>query len=177
MRRKAKMRRTVIAIAMFGIASICMVPKALAQGISPLSQQLSGSWFGELNIPNFPQLRVFMAYSPDGSILATSSNNPDLESHQFGAWVRTGDRLFSLTVVGFLFDGKGNYVGIRKIRATISLTAALNEFQGDGQADILDPAGNVVASIPALTVHGIRITVEPAVSQAASTSLQPAEKR
>jgi hypothetical protein len=171
------MRRTGLAIAVLAIACICMAPGALAQGISPISQQLSGSWIGELNIPNIPQLRVFMVYSADGSILATSSNNPDLESHQFGAWVRTGDRLFSLTVLGFLYDGKGNYVGIRKIRATISLTAALNEFQGDGQADILDPAGNVIASIPTLTVHGIRIVVEPTASQAATASLKAAEKQ
>ena len=72
-----------------------------------MSQQLTGSWIGELNIPEIPQLRVFMVYSADGSILATSSNNPALESHQHGAWVRIGDRQFSLVVLGFIFDAKG----------------------------------------------------------------------
>jgi hypothetical protein len=151
-----------------------MTPAASAQaGINPLAQQLNGSWIGELQLPNFPLLRVFMTYSPDGSILATSSNNSIVESGQFGAWTRTGDRLFSLTVLGFVYDEKGQYQAIRKIRATISLNDALDEFQGDGEADILDPSGNVVASITGLTVKGKRIRVEPAASQSGNVALAP----
>jgi hypothetical protein len=67
-------------------------------------------------------------------------------------------------VLGFVYDQKGNYQAIRKIRATISLTDALDEFNGDGEADILDPSGNVITTITGLTVHGKRIRVEPAAS-------------
>ena len=172
-----QIRRITLAVAQAVFVFAWMAGGASAQtGISPVSQQLTGSWIGELNVPDIPQLRVFMVYSADGSILATSSNNPALESHQYGAWVRIGDRQFSLVVLGFIFDAKGQYTGIRKIRATISLTPALDEFQGDGQADILDPAGNVVASVPTVTVHGKRIVVEAAASQADNPALRPREK-
>jgi hypothetical protein len=96
-----------------------------------------------------------------------------VESGQFGAWARTGDRLFSLTVLGFVYDEKGQYQAIRKIRATISLNEALDEFQGDGEADILDPAGNVIASISGLTVKGKRIRVEAAASQVNNPAIIP----
>ena len=174
-----KLRNLTFAAATVALTFASTAAPASAQtpGISPVSQQLSGSWFGELNIPNIPQLRVFMIYSPDGTITATSSNNPAVESHQYGAWVRVGDRLFSLTVLGFNYDAKGNYIGYRKIRATISLTPDLSEFQGDGEADILDPAGNVLFSVPTLTVHGKRIVVEPAASQANNPGLKPREKQ
>ena len=167
-------RKIALAIAHSALALAWMATGAAAEpGINPLSQQLSGSWFGELNIPNIPQLRVFMVYTPDGSILATSSNSPTAESHQYGAWVRTGDRQFSLTVLGFIYDANGQYVAYRKIRATISLTPTLDEFQGDGQADILDPSGKVIASVPTLTVHGKRILVEATSSHADNPSLKP----
>jgi len=161
-----------LAVAQAVLISTMMSPAASAQtGINPLAQQLNGSWIGELRLPNFPLLRVFMTYSPDGSILATSSNNSIVESGQFGAWTRTGDRLFSLTVLGFVYDEKGQYQAIRKIRATISLNEALDEFQGDGEADILDPGGNVIATISGLTVQGKRIRVEAAASEANNAAL------
>jgi hypothetical protein len=152
-----------VALAVMAVA-MTAPPAAAQTGVIPVGQQLNGSWVGELKIPNFPLLAVFMTYSPDGAILATSSNNSIVESAQFGAWIRTDDRLFSLTVVGFLYDEKGQFQGTRKIRATISLNSALDEFQGDGEADILDPAGNVVASVSGLTVQGKRIRVESARS-------------
>jgi hypothetical protein len=157
-----------------------MAPAALsAQGLNPQGQQLNGSWIGELNIPGFPQLKVFMTYTPDGSILATSSNNSIAESTQFGAWVRTGDRLFSLVVLGFVYDEKGNYQGSRKIRATITLSEKFDEFSGDGEADILAPDGTVVASVPTLAVHGKRILVEATQQQKHNdaTQVRPPEGR
>jgi len=167
-----RLRNVKLAFALAGLTLTMMAPAASAQtGINPLAQQLNGSWIGELKLPNFPALRVFMSYSPDGGILATSSNNSIVESGQFGAWTRTGDRLFSLTVLGFVYDEKGQYQAIRKIRATISLNEALDEFQGDGEADILDPGGNVIASISGLTVRGKRIRVEAAASQANNPAL------
>jgi len=167
-----RLRNVKLAFALAGLTLTMMAPAASAQtGINPLAQQLNGSWIGELKLPNFPLLRVFMTYSPDGGILATSSNNSIAETGQFGAWTRTGDRLFSLTVLGFVFDEKGQYQAIRKIRATISLNDALDEFHGDGEADILDPNGNVIASISGLTVRGKRIRVEAAASQVNNTAL------
>jgi hypothetical protein len=168
-----QLRNVTLAVAQVAMALAISTPAATPQtGINPLGQQLGGSWIGELNLPNIPVLRVFMTYTPDGSILATSSNNSIVESGQFGAWIRTGDKLFSLTVLGFVYDEKGQYQAIRKIRATISLNDALDEFNGDGEADILDPAGNVVATVSGLTVHGKRIRVEPAASKVANSALK-----
>jgi hypothetical protein len=39
-------------------------------------------------------------------------------------------------------------------------------------ADKLDPAGNVVATVSGLTVHGKRILVEAAASKAADSALK-----
>ena len=167
-----KLRNVKMALALVGLTLTMMAPAASAQtGINPLAQQLNGSWIGELQLPNFPLLRVFMSYSPDGGILATSSNNSIAEGGQFGAWTRISDHLFSLTVLGFVYDEKGQYQAIRKIRATISLSDSLDEFSGDGEADIFDPAGNVVATISGLTVRGKRIRVEPAASHASDSAL------
>jgi len=167
-----RLRNLKLALALTGLTLIMMAPAASAQtGINPLAQQLNGAWVGELQLPNFPLLRVFMSYSPDGGILATSSNNSIVEGAQFGAWIRISDRLFALTVLGFVYDEKGQYQAIRKIRATISLSDSLDEFSGDGEADILDPTGNVVATITGLTVKGKRIRVEPAASHASNNAL------
>src|SRR5258705_10290801 len=108
-----RLRHVKLGLALAGLTLTMMTSTASAQtGINPFSQQLNGSWIGEFKLPNFPALRVFMSYSGDGGILATSSNNSIVESGQFGAWVRTGDRLFSLTVLGFVYDEKGQYQAI-----------------------------------------------------------------
>src|SRR4051794_20410312 len=136
-----RLRNVKLALAPAGLTLAMMTPTASAQtGINPLAQQLNGAWIDELQLPNFPLLRVFMSYSPDGGILATSSNNSIAEDGQFGAWTRIGDRLFSLTVLGFVYDEKGQYQAIRKIRATITLSDSLEGFEGDGEADIIDPS-------------------------------------
>src|SRR5258705_11297830 len=105
-RRDTQMRlqNVKLAFALAGMTLTMMAPAVSAQtGINPLAQQLNGSWIGELKLPNIPTLRVFMTYSPDGGILATSSNNSIVESGQFGAWTRVGDRLVSLIGLGFVF--------------------------------------------------------------------------
>jgi hypothetical protein len=86
--------------------------------------------------------------------------------------VRTGDKSFSLSVLGFVYDEKGNYLGSRRIGATISLNDTLDQFKGDGEAAILDPAGSVVAFVPTLTVQGKRFTVETAACHELNPALR-----
>lgn len=130
------------------------------------AKQLSGTWAMTIILTNgLPQLPPpfpgFNTYTPDGGLLATFVPSPGtIQYPGQGEWVRTGNREFALSFVGFRFDEKGNFQGTMKIRETFTLDEALNESTGQFKWEIAIPTGQVVASGEG-TTRGRRIGVEP----------------
>ncbi len=135
-------------------------------------QHLEGSWMfaaisagGQAGPPRF-----LVTFTRDGLVIRTAplqqAAPPALGvarmfiSTTHGEWMRTGDREFAVTVVGFAFDETGNFLATQRIRATIRLDETLNTFTALSNVQFVTSDGSVIdgGTVP---VQGTRIRVEP----------------
>lgn len=142
-----------------------------SQQVSEAGQHLEGTWIVTVTpmlppgSPPVPPFTTLSTFTPDGSVVGSGPGiRPPLgslfASAQHGEWIRIGDREFAVTFIELEFDGMGNFKGIAKIRGTVTLDEALNEYSGPFMAEFLDPAGNVRGSGRS-AVTARRIDVEP----------------
>jgi hypothetical protein len=74
--------------------------------------------------------------------------------------VRTGNREFGRTFVLLRFDDKGASVGMSKVRASLRLNEASDEWVGTATVEVFDTTGKLVSSTSGATDQGKRIRVE-----------------
>ena len=116
---------------------------------------ITGTWMTTVTLSDAPPQvdQTFLALDTflcDGPLLVSSSaSNPSGRGLAHGEWIRTGNHHFASTFVWFRFDPSGKFVGMQRVRRTIELAANGDTFQSADVIEILDPAGNVVA-----TFHG-----------------------
>jgi hypothetical protein len=118
-------------------------------------QHLNGTWMSAVTLTDAPPVvqssfTALDTFLPGGGLLVSSSvDNPSVRSLAHGTWTRTGDRTFSSTFTWFRFDPTGKYVGLQRVRRTMTVSADLASFSASDVIEILSPAGAVLA-----TIHG-----------------------
>jgi len=135
-------------------------------------RELVGSWMvagTPTGAPSGGPPRLLVSFSADGIALRTAplqqaapptmGGGKMLISTTHGAWIRTGDREFGLTFIGFAFDDAGQFLATQRIRVAVRIDEASTSFSGPFKTDFIGADGAVIAS-GAGTVDGTRITVE-----------------
>jgi len=82
-------------------------------------------------------------------LVSSSVDGPTLRGLAHGTWTRTGDRKFASSFTWFRFDPTGKFVGLQRVRRTMSVSANLKSFSSTDVIEIISPTGTVVA-----TIHG-----------------------
>jgi len=145
-------------------------------------EELEGSWLFTITIPNVPAgfpntFRSLITFIPGGSLinLAWSPTLPILISKSpwigHGAWARTGDNEFGLTVIYPRFDASGAFIGSGKGRGNLLVSEGASEASGTFAVDLYDANGNLFVSGGG-SVQATRIVVEPVGTR--SEGLNPA---
>jgi hypothetical protein len=140
------------------------------------AQRLEGTWRFTVEVTGLPagfalDYTSLITFVPGGGLIQTAWIPPGTGGLAgvagvspwigHGEWVRTGSRRFTLTVLIPRFDGKGNFVGLGKTRASITLATSNQSATGLYEADLLDANENVLITGFGGTVSGTRIEVEP----------------
>jgi hypothetical protein len=142
------------------VIALAVVPGVrLDPGVaSAQGQQLEGSWIVTLIQAGQPSRTALHTYTADGGVLVSSPNRQVSLGH--GVWVRTGNREFGRTFVLLRFDDKGASVGMSKVRASLRLNEASDEWVGTATVEVFDTTGKLVSSTSGATDQGKRIRVE-----------------
>ena len=152
------------------LGSITLVALLLA-GAAPASastgsrQRLDGTWLvsitGGTGTPILPDwYRARVTFTPSGGVVATITDGQVSTGH--GAWTRTGDRTFAVTIVLNQLSA-GSFLGTVTARATIALNEAGDEFTGDPyEFEFADQDGVPTGFSGVGVAHGSRVTVAPA---------------
>jgi hypothetical protein len=166
--------RTVAAAAALALALVVASGSAAStahrgakQPKAATGQQLSGTWLTTITLQNPPPgvAPIFTAldtFLPSGELLVSSSQAmPAQRTLAHGGWVRTGNRRFSSSFTWFRFDATGAFVGMQRVRRTMTLAPSGTTFDAIDVVEILTPAGAVVATIQG-TEAGSRLPVNGA---------------
>lgn len=137
----------VMALAASAIATGANAKKA------PLPQ-LSGSWITSISLTNPPPgvdatFQALDTFAPGGAILVSSSqSHPTARSLAHGNCAHARGDTFACTFVWFRFDPiTGSYIGMQRVRRTMTLSSDQKSFQATDTIDVLAPDGTVVASL------------------------------
>jgi hypothetical protein len=127
---------------------------AMAQG-----PQIEGAWVVTIAAPGQPATTALHTYTPDGGVLVSSPTAQRSTGH--GAWVRTGPREFGRTWLQLRFDERGAFAGTVKVRSTIRLNEAQDEWVGLRlTSDLFDAAGKHLSTVTGAVDRGKRIRVD-----------------
>ena len=142
---------------MLGAGIAAGSPAAGAQA----GRSLEGSWITDVTVAETGERVVgLFTYTGDGGMVSTNTTHPRW-GPAHGAWVRTGDREFAITFQRLRFDSDGTFVGTHKVRGTITLNEAADEYTlAPSLSELFDVEGNLVSSRPQ-TGEAKRIKVEP----------------
>jgi hypothetical protein len=153
--KKRCLTAAVTAVALATVTATAAFAGSPSKTKAANGQHLNGTWLTTVTLTDAPPVvestfNALDTFLPGGGLLVSSSvDGPALRSLAHGSWVRTGDRTFACTFVWFRFDATGKYVGMQRVRRTMSLGADLKSFTAADVVEILSPAGAVVA-----TIHG-----------------------
>lgn len=153
----------------FWLCSLAVVAVVLGAGIAGRSpaaaaqggRSLEGSWIIDVTVADTGERVVgLFTYTSDGGMVSTNTTHPRW-GPAHGAWARTGDREFAIMFQRLRFDGEGTFVGTHKVRGTITLNEALDEYTlAPSLSELFDVEGNLVSSRPQ-TGQAKRMKVEP----------------
>jgi hypothetical protein len=127
---------------------------------SATAPDVTGSWALEIKpspggaLP--PEIKGLITFDQGGGCVETIILPPVTPAH--GAWLRTGRREFTFSIVHHLVDPAGNFVGTVKATSRATFVDE-NLFQAVFDGTLFDPAGNAVAPISG-TERGTRILAE-----------------
>jgi hypothetical protein len=136
-----------------------------------------GSWMGTATATGvpLPPLLTMLTFTGDGNVIeahrpflppAISPVGPLLVTAGHGAWARTGDHQFAVTIA-LLYEGtadnptfSGQVALLEKVRFKIAYDPQSDTLSGNLVDELRDPGGNLVFSGPG-TFTATRIGVEP----------------
>ena len=131
--------------------------------LSPLGQQLEGTWMLTVRLdgvpppgvpPVIPAMNTFL---PGGALFETGAGLAT-RSPGHGQWVRTGDREFAATFAFFRFDPAGRPLGAQRVTKVIRLDEGLDELRAEARFELTDPDGTVTTRGRA-TESGTRLRI------------------
>ena len=143
-----------------------------AASVSPSGKKptIVGSWLLTVSVPDnappFDSFKALWSLTGDGILIASAQGDVTpvpfpTTSTAYGAWVQTKGRQYAATFVAILYDVQtGGNLGSIKLDQSITLGDSGVEWNGPFKAKVLDPDGNVVATLNG-TINASRITVEP----------------
>ncbi len=155
-------KRIYLALAVLGAVGILAVAGLRAQSRSNDENEnekevLQGSFVVTIHVNQGGlTLKVLDTFSLGGGVIATSFNPSGALQTEQGAWRRTGDREFALTLKGI---SPASFVRV-KTREKLTVDESGDSFNGVFQSQFFDASGNVVFTATG-TVQGTRIVVEP----------------
>ena len=72
-----------------------------------------------------------------------------MHTPKHGVWEHLGGPQFGVVRWGLVYDmNTGELISYTKIRAVLTIDGTGDEISGSGQAEVLDPNGNVVMTTP-----------------------------
>jgi hypothetical protein len=123
-----------------------------------------GTWLGTLGNGH----KFLITFHADGTINDSTqgdvSTNPGHQVHtpKHGVWEHLGGPQFGFVRWGLVYDlNTGELISYTKIRAVLTIDGTGDEISGSGQAEVLDPNGNVVMTTPPGSFTYKRIKFEP----------------
>jgi hypothetical protein len=159
-----KTKRLIATIALGVMVALCVATTAQAQNGNSIKRAIEGSWKAKVTVapgPGAPPpVDALVTYSAGGGLV--ESDNlfpPSVVTAGHGSWEYAG-RSFNNTFVKLMFNAQGQPTGTIKVREKITLGINRNEYTGAGVAELFDPAGNLLLSLP-FTTQATRISVEP----------------
>jgi hypothetical protein len=146
--------RYLVALACFVAALVVSAVAAGANAKKAPTPQLSGTWITSISLTNPPPgvdatFQALDTFVPGGGILVSSSqSHPTARSLAHGNCTHTHGQTFACTFVWFRFDpSSGSYVGMQRVRRTMTVSNDNKSFQATDIVEVLAPNGSVVASI------------------------------
>jgi hypothetical protein len=115
--------------------------------------RLVGTWLTTVTLTNPPPgvdatFQALDTFVPGGGILVSSSqSHPTARSLAHGNCARTGGHQYSCTFVWFRFDPTGAYLGMQRVRRTMTVSQDGNSFESTDTVEVLAPNGAVVATL------------------------------
>lgn len=151
--------------AVLGPGSSVGAQKQSASYGAPATAKLSGTWQATVTrvspapgVP--PTFRSLMTFTSDGGMLETSNTGTALRGPAHGAWIRTGKRRFSTSMVLFRFDpATGAFAGTQEINRTMVIAPDRMHFRAVSVARQLRPDGSEAVTGLRATEVGTRLVV------------------
>jgi hypothetical protein len=138
-------------------------PFAVKAGSSN-APSLEGSWNVVVGPGSPTEFKTLVTYTAGGGLIATAPALPPgfHGSTVHGTWVRSAAKQFTYTFLSLIYDSTGQFAGTLKVRETITLNAAGDQYDGGSSVEVFDPAGNLIPPFSTCggTSHGKRIEVE-----------------
>jgi hypothetical protein len=132
------------------------------KAVATVNQVMEGTWLQELRRPGQPATQPptlnLGTYHPDGTVAASAADGTQGTAH--GVWVRVGDRKFLQTMFVFNFDANRVLTTIFKVRINAQVSLDGQTMNGTTELVIINPAGNVLSTIPGGTFTAVRLSAE-----------------
>ena len=92
-------------------------------------------------------LEALQMFNQGGTLASTDNQPPSSRGAGFGTWQNMGGRSYSAPFQFFSFNPDGTFAGTVKIARNILLAADANSYTSTVSVEILDPNGNVIATL------------------------------
>jgi hypothetical protein len=146
--------RYLVALACFVAALAATTVAVGATGKKAQAPQLTGTWLTSISLTNPPPgvdatFQALDTFVPGGGIIVSSAqSHPSARSLAHGNCAHGHGETFACTFVWFRFDPtSGTYVGMQRVRRTMTVSNDQNSFRATDTVEVLAPNGTVVASI------------------------------
>jgi len=147
----------VLAVLLLGLLAADHSLVTSDQVASPMAGQgFVGSWRLTVSEAQAPPFLALGTFGADGTVVVSpppvvpaAPHGPAIVVHTsagHGAWEATGPDTAIVTFMLLAADAEGNPFAIRTVRASLTLDADGQSIDGEFEATIADPAGNVMAT-------------------------------
>jgi hypothetical protein len=159
--------QAVAAAAAFGFGPAQLRPGAQTDTSSAEDRGFVGAWRLTFDTP-LGASRSLLTVMADSTILfsgrpvspAVGANPVTFASAGHGVWERTAAAAATITWIGLVTDGQGNFLAVVTDSVEATLHADGNSWGGSYSATVADPDGNVLY-VGSGTVQATRIAVQP----------------
>src|SRR6266852_6561603 len=146
-------------------AALLLGASTMLHAANTVGLKIDGTWLITVNVnPPSPGVPAFSftglnTFLSNGSLISTQASNPTPQvppgpqpvlihlGSGHGEWILVGDHLVVATVYLFRFDQNNQFVGVMRIRQTITLAPALDQYTATFSGDVFDANGNLTATV------------------------------
>ena len=145
---KTKLTKMIVTSLALASALVCLATSATAES----GGRLVGVFDTHLTLTNchgvvIRTLEALQMFNQGGTLASTDNQPPSSRGAGFGTWENMGGRSYSAPFQFFQFNPDGTFAGTVRIARNILLAADANSYTSTVSVEILDPNGNVVATL------------------------------